>query len=154
MLHLNVKSLFTNVPIEAALSRLKTRLREFHFSCFEVKDFINLTQFCIAQTAFNFDKRFLKKSEGLSISNPLSPIFCDINMHYFVEKLLNLNFKFWMSYVDDTFVFVGYNSDFSIILQTVISIDPNIQFTFKLEKCDKLPFLDVSVTNRDSTVMV
>ena len=41
MLSFDVKSLFTNVPIEGALICLEKRLCEFHYSDVEVNEFVN-----------------------------------------------------------------------------------------------------------------
>ena len=68
VLSLGVKSLFTNVPIEGCLNCLEKRLREFHYSDVEVKEFVNLTKVCISQTTFVFNDIYYKQSEG----NPLA----------------------------------------------------------------------------------
>ena len=48
----------------------------------------------------------------------------------------------WKSFVDET---VGYvkNGSIDIILSKLNSFHPNIQFTYKVEEENKLPFLDV-----------
>lgn len=86
MLSLYVKSFFTNVPIEDALACSETRLPKFHYSDTKIKSFINLTKICTTQTTFEFDNIFLN---NLTIIIPYHN-FCDIYMHYFEEKLLNL----------------------------------------------------------------
>ena len=86
MVFFDVKSLFTNVPIEGALHCLKERLQEFHFSWFEVDELIRLTRTCLSQSTFVFNKKYYHMSEGLAMGNPLSPILSDIYMHYFEVK--------------------------------------------------------------------
>ena len=72
-------------------------------------------------------------------------------MHYFGEKIINLlNFKCWLHYVDDTFIFVENPFDTSAILEISNNIDPHIHFTFKLENHGQFPFLNVLVTRCDS----
>lgn len=65
MLSLDVKILFTDVQIEVDLSRLKTRLREFHYSDTKVKDFINLSKLCIIHYTFEFNSSFHKRSDNV-----------------------------------------------------------------------------------------
>ena len=48
MLSFDVKTLFTNVPIEDALNYLVKRLPEFHYSEVEMKEFVSLTKICIS----------------------------------------------------------------------------------------------------------
>ena len=61
MLSLEVKSLFTNVPLEGPLICLEKRLHEFHNSDVEVKEFANLTKICFSQTIFVFNDKYYKK---------------------------------------------------------------------------------------------
>ena len=44
MLSLDVKSLFTNVPIQGALDCLEKRLREFHYSSIEIEEILDLVK--------------------------------------------------------------------------------------------------------------
>ena len=87
----NVKSLFTNVPINGTLSFLEKRLKEFHYSAFEITELITLTRTCLSQTTFSFQGYFCKQSEGLVMGSPLSPIIADISMLYFENTLFEKN---------------------------------------------------------------
>ena len=151
MLSLDVKSLFTNVPVVGAISCLECRLHEFHYSDIEIREILSLTKLCVENTAFVFNGSFYTQTDGLAMGNPLSPILCDIYMHYFEEVLLSkFNFKCWLRYVDDTFVLVDKNFDRSQLLSLVNSIDPCIQFTHEEESNNKLSFLDVLVSKNGS----
>ena len=151
MVSFDVKSLFTNVPISGALSCLEKRLKEFHYSAFEIDELITLTRTCLSQTTFSFQGHFYKQSEGLAMGSPLSPILADIYMHYFENTLFEkISFPFWTRYVDDTFTLIDtslHNVDH--ILQTMNSIDNNIQFTCEIEKNSVLPFLGTLVYRTD-----
>ena len=48
----------------------------------------------------------------------------------------------WKSFVDDTTGYVK-NGSIDIILSKLNSFHPNIQFNYKVEEENKLPFLDV-----------
>ena len=89
MVSFDVTSLFTNVPVEGAIYCFQKRLCEFHFSYFEIEEFTSLTRACLSQNTFAFDGNFFRMTEGLAMGNPLSPILCDIYMHYFEVKLFD-----------------------------------------------------------------
>jgi hypothetical protein len=147
MLFFDVKSLFTNVPIQGALDCLKVRLREFHYSSIEIDELSNLVELCLRQTAFVFNGEFYSQDDGLPMGSPLSPLLCDIYMYYFEEKLFGVyKFPYWFRYVDDTFVLVSSTADISSLLSLINSIDPCIQFTYEMENNNSLPFLDVLVS--------
>lgn len=124
MVSFDVKSLFTNVPVQGALDCLKTRLQEFHYSYFEIDNLISLTSTCLSQTTFVFQGNFFKMSEGLAMGNPLSPILSDLYMHYFEIKLFKLiQFPFYTRYVDDCFVLLDLSiQDINAILVLLNSI--------------------------------
>ena len=155
MLSLDVKSLFTNIPIEGALCCLEKRLRVFHYSDVEVKEFVNLIKVCISQTIFVFNAEYYKQSEDFSMGNPLYPTLSDIYMYYFEEKISNFfNFKCWMRYVDDTFILIEKSFDINHVLKVANSVDSHIQFIFELENSNTLPFLDVLVIKCNSSFKI
>jgi hypothetical protein len=151
MISFDVKSLFTNVPVEGALKCLEIRLREFHFSSIEIVELLRLTRICLEQNTFVFNGTFFRMTDGLAMGNPLSPILSDIYMHYFEVKLFQaLKFPFYVRYVDDCFVLMDQdNSDISHVLSVMNSIDPCIQFTFEKESNNRLAFLDVLIIRDD-----
>ena len=81
MLSLDVKSLFSNVPIQGVLICLEKRVLEFHYSDVKMKEFVNIAEICISQTTFVFNAKYYKQFKSLSMGNPLSPILSEINMH-------------------------------------------------------------------------
>ena len=81
------------------------------------------------------------------MGSPLSPLLCDIDMHYFGEKLFSVHkFPLWFRCVDDTFVLVPSNTDFSSLLSLVSLINSCIQFTLEVENNNSVSFLDVLVS--------
>ena len=74
MSSLDVKSLVTNVPVKGSLIIQKLRLCEFYYSDTDVNEFINLAKFFTSKNIFEFNGKFYKQSEGLSVANLLSPI--------------------------------------------------------------------------------
>ena len=119
MLSLDVKSLFTNVPIQGAsdcfsnsksMDCLEKRLCEFHYSSIEIEEILNLVHLCVRQTAFVFNGVFYSQIEGLGMGSPFSPLLCDIYLHYFEGKLFSVyKFPYRLTYVDDIFVLVLSN---------------------------------------------
>ena len=88
MLFLNVKSLFTNVPIQGALDCLEKMLNKFHYSSIEIEEILSLIHLSIRQTAFVFNGNFYSQIEGLEMGSPLSPLLYDFYMRYFEKKNL------------------------------------------------------------------
>ena len=139
--------------IQLVLDCQGKRLDEFHYSDTEIKKILNLLHLCVKQKAFIFNDVFYYQIEGLGMGKSLLSLICDIYVHYFEEKLFSVyKFPHWFRYVDDTFVLVPSNTDFSSLLSLVISIDCCIHgikqspFTLEVENDKSLPFLDVLVS--------
>ena len=84
--YLDVKSLFTNIPIQEALDCLEKRLRKFHYSSMEIEEILNLVRLSVSQTTFVFSCVFYSQIEGLALGSTLSSVLCDIYMHYYKKK--------------------------------------------------------------------
>ena len=92
----------------------KKSLREFYYSSIEIEEVLNLVYLCVRLTAFVYNGAFYSQIEGLEMGNPLSPLICDIYMHYFEEKHFNVHkFLHRFRYVNDTFILVPSNTNFS-----------------------------------------
>ena len=64
--------------------------KRFHYSSVEIEEILNLVHLCVRQTAFVFNGVFHSQIEDLVMGSPLFPMFCDIYMHYFEEKLFSV----------------------------------------------------------------
>lgn len=94
ILCLDVTSLFTNVPAEEALNCLKISMRVFQYTEIEIKKILCVTRLYVEEIAFILNDTFYKQLDGIAMDSPISKYLCDIDMHYFEGKLLNiLNIK-------------------------------------------------------------
>ena len=70
-----------------------------------------------------------------------------IHMHYFEKKLFSVQkFSHWFKSVENTFVLIPSNTDFSSLPSLVNSIDSCNQFTLEVENDNSLSFLDILVS--------
>ncbi len=87
------------------------------------------------------------------MGSPISGFLAEITMQKLESMALPLvNPKFWVRYVDDTFVVVK-KDQLETLHNTINSTIPGIQFTLEKEVNNTLPFLDVLVQrNTDGTL--
>ena len=154
----DVKSLFTNVPIQGAIEAVTRALDENQDAPLPVpkRDFISLVRLCVEFGALEFDGIEFKQVEGLAMGSPLSPVLACL----FMEVLEADHFlpiigpdTTWLRYVDDVLIIVDKDQDLSSILGSINSIHPKIQFTSEEEQDHKLPFLDTIIWNRGSKML-
>ena len=78
---LDVVSLFTNVPKEAAVSAVKSRWQEIPPKVkIPWKEFEEDIRLCLDSTDFNFNEKTYFQKRGLPMGFPFSPILADIVM--------------------------------------------------------------------------
>ena len=148
MVSFDVKSLFTNVPLDRTIDIILKRIYdhkelETPITRSEMKEMLTI---CIKNVHFTYNRKIFVQTDGDALGFPLGPVFADIFMIE-LEKILLPDIyiqyiKFWRRYVDDTISYVKIGS-IKHILSLLNSFDENIQFTFESENKGTLPFLDV-----------
>ena len=141
----DVVSLFTNVPLQQALSHLQEIFSE---------DIINLFRHSLTTTYFQWNQTFYEQKDGVAMGSPLSPVIANFYMEKFEEVAIRTAPKqpsCWLRYVDDTFVIWSHGrEELNKFLEHLNRVHPKIQFTMETEENGKLPFLDVLVIKRDN----
>ena len=150
---LDVVSLFTNVPKEAAISAVKSRWDEIRRKVsLPWRDFEEGLRLCLDSTDFNFDGKTYFQKRGLPMGSPFSPVLADLVMDDLEkDRLSNLDFEVpvYFRYVDDIFIMVP-NTHVDRILQIFNTNPLNIEFTLEKEVGGAINFLDVSITRKQN----
>ena len=152
----DVKSLFTNVPLDRTIDIVLKRIYGKHeittnIGCKEMKDLITL---CTKNVLFTFNNEIYQQRDGVAMGSPLGPILAGIIMVELENSIvpkLNSHLQFWKRYVDDTLTIVKEGS-INHVLQQLNSFHPNIQFTFEIESSGRIPFLDILIIRKKSKI--
>ncbi|BHF60089.1 hypothetical protein SprV_0100305000 [Sparganum proliferum] len=149
MVSFDVVSLFTSIPPDLAIDTLDGLLREKYDETdqkLKRVHIIELLELCL-KTFFTFKGQVYEQKKGTPMGSPLSGLIAEAVLQR-LERLVFSSYppKFGARYVDDTFVIIKRSDeqDFKALLN---SIFPDIQFTMEKEVDNRLPFLDVQVTN-------
>ena len=105
LISLDVKSLFTNVPVEIAIDCINEQWIYVSGDCpLPREEFVGTIRFILDSTFFSFNNNFYKQSYGTPMGFPLSPVIADLVMRR-LETVslmsLNLDVAFYFRYVDD-----------------------------------------------------
>ena len=143
----DVKSLFTNVPVDSLLNFMKN---EFSDSVFPINldDFIELIRLCVCEAKFSFENEFFEQKFGLAMGNCLSPVCSNLYMEFFEKYLLRTILPddvIWYRYVDDVLCLWPEDLDLDHFLCQLNNLVPSIEFSIEEEIDFKIPFLDVLI---------
>ena len=111
MVSFDVKSLFTNVPLDRTIDIIWKKIYEKNeivtsITKNEIKEMLIL---CTENVYFTFECRTYVQTDGIAMGSPLGPVLADIFMIELENWLLPNLVKyiiFWKQYVDDTICFV------------------------------------------------
>ena len=153
MISFDVKSLFTNVPLDETIETILQKIYVEKKTKTSVPK-PTLKELIVLSTKhlhFRFNGETYTQIDGVAMGFPLGPLLANIFMISLEEKVLRKvsNYLcYWKRYVDDTYSYV-VPEKIGFVLKELNSYHPNIKFTYELEENNKITFLDV-IINRIS----
>ena len=165
LLSLDVKSLFTNIPVEEAIEVVRTHSTGPNptFSLpVNPEIFCDILKVCTSFNQFCFNGKYYRQIAGVPMGSSLSPAMANIYMEHFENYLLedipvDLRPNLWLRYFDDIFCCFRDISKLDEFLAKLNEIRPTIQFTVELSVLaadggnlpenvtETLPFLELNV---------
>ena len=150
MCSFDVKSLFTNVPLNETINICLDLL----YRCDDItppvikEDLLRkLLVQCTSDVEFSFNGLMYRQVDGVAMGSPLGPILANIFLGYCENSIDDGEWpEFYRRFVDDTFaLFLGDKTDALRFLKRLNAIHPALQFTMECENDCRLPFLYVHV---------
>ena len=146
----DIKSLFTNIPIDECINLLSHELHNLNIDIpIPIDVFLKLLKLAVTNCYFSFNDRFYIQKTGLPMGSPLSPILANIFLEFYerdkLSSVLDFDRNTWLRYVDDVFVILPNTTNIPQLIEQINSLHPSIQFTFEQEQNLSLPFLDIHV---------
>ena len=152
----DVKSLFTNVPlnftIDVILKRIYTNNEiETRIPKNIMKEMLLL---CTKNVHFSYNNSLYMQCDGVAMGSPLGPVIAGIFMvelERMVVPTLKEYLRNWTRYVDDTLTLVREEA-VQFVLSKINNFHKNIQFTYEIEKNNNISFLDVLVIRNNNKI--
>ena len=147
----DVKSLFTNEPLEDLIDFMKDHFKECVFPV-GLEDLLELIKLCVCDAKFCFNGKFYKQKFGLAMGNCLSPVCSNLYMEFFERNLLTTilpNHVKWFRYVDDVLCLWPKSMNLQSFLYDLNKFVPSIKFSVEVEQQNCLPFLDVLIIRKE-----
>ena len=159
MASLDVKSLFTNIPLEETINISCDSLfgSEAKINNFSRNDFEKLLRVALQNNFFNFDGKTYKQTDGLAMGSPLGPSLANAFLCFHETIWLNdcpedFNPVYYRRYVDDIFALFRSPDHLEKFTSYLNSKHKNIKFTYEKESNDSLPFLDILISRSENGI--
>lgn len=152
MVSFDVVSLFTNIPVNLAITIIEEEWHTITQKTSIPRDlFFSMLRFCLIEANyFTYNSVVYRQIFGMPMGNPLSTIIADIVTHKLLQVVLGeLPFtpKIFVKYVDDIFAIIP-NNKMDVMLAALNGFHSKLQFTVELERDGVLPYLDVLVLRK------
>ena len=147
----DVKSLFTNIPIEFVINLILEKIYdENHIDKFygmKKTQFKKLLNWVTKKTVLQFNDSYFEQIDGIAMGIPLTPLMAGVCMNWLISQTSEFKCqpKTFFRYVDDCFAIFSEKSEIVSFFNKLNQIHPQIQFTAEYEIENQLPFLDVLV---------
>ena len=162
MISFDVKSLFTSIPVDLALTIVNKRLQKdqdlAERTNMSISNIMRLLEFVLKHNYFKHNNIHYKQFFGCAMGSPISLVIADLVMEEIEETAIATAPhppKWWFRYVDDSHTCLRKHQ-VDEFHQHLNSINPHIRFTLELRdtKGQGLPFLDTITTRRGTQLEV
>ena len=153
----DVKSLFTNIPVDFTINLILEKLFPENSTLFydmTKKQFKKLLNWTCKSSTFQFNGKFYKQLDGVAMGSPLAPALADICMNWILNSVMKNSKESFVvyRYVDDLFLAFKNQKDINRVFKSFNSINSRIKFTKEIEIENQLPFLDIHLNKTSKNV--
>ena len=149
---LDVDSLFTNVPLDEAITIAVNKVcgRKRKIDGIKKSEFKDMLDIAIKGSIFYFNGSYYRQVDGVAMGSPLGLVLANIFLcHHEMNWLRKCPTSFtpvlYKRYVDDIVVLMDSKKSLVCFFRYMNSKHPNMSFTYETEENDQIPFLDILV---------
>ena len=155
----DVKSLFTNIPLEETIDICLNECERLNIVPFNLtrKQFKAFLDISVKESIFIFGDQLYKQVDGVAMGSPLGPTLANLFLCYHESKwLADCPDEFkplkYSRYVDDCFLAFKSKEQANKFLDYLNKQHKNISFTVEFEENNKIPFLDILITKGEGSL--
>ncbi|XP_062699209.1 uncharacterized protein LOC134284408, partial [Aedes albopictus] len=155
---LDVKSLYTNVPVAYALECIEARWDEVaKYTRIDKRGFLAAVELTLNSTFFVYRGVSYSQTFGVPMGSPLSPVIANLVMERLEQESIRkleghrISMVVYRRYVDDCFC-IARKEHVGKILEVFNGFHDRLQFTVEYEEDGRLKFLDMMLFQNNGRV--
>ncbi|XP_044760307.1 uncharacterized protein LOC123317762 [Coccinella septempunctata] len=151
---LDVKSLYTNIPIDLTKQAIEKNWEKIsQFTKIPKEKFIETIQFIMNNSYFQYEDSFYKQIKGVAMGNPVSSPVAQLVMELIEEKIMEqYGTTFYKRYVDDGII-ITTPDEITKILHHFNNIHESLEFTLEEESNNSINFLDMTIVRGNGELL-
>lgn len=145
---MDVKNLYTNIPIDAGIQCVKNIFEKYPDPKRPDQELLSLLEINLKRNDFMFNEKYYLQIKGTAMGKKFAPAYANIYMaNWEQEVFLKCEKKpaHYFRYLDDIWgIWMGSKEDFDRFVQVLNAHDPSIQLTTEIND-QSIDFLDTTV---------
>lgn len=145
---MDVKNLYTNIPIKAGIQCVKNIFQEYPDPKRPDEELLKLLEINLTRNDFMFNGKFYLQIKGTAMGKKFAPAYANIFMANWEQEVFckcNKKPTHYFRYLDDIWgIWMGSIGEFEEFVQVLSSHDPSIQLTYEMNN-QTIDFLDTTV---------
>ena len=152
-LSLDVKSLYTSIPLISGIKVVKGYCESWGYSTEEVKLIVKGLTCVLFNNYFEFGERTFRQTKGVAMGSPLGPAFANTFMLSIDHEIMSFpGVLHYFRYIDDILVVCDVACDLEDILRRVNNIDEDIKLEY-VEHGQCVDYLDMSLLLNNGSIV-
>ena len=143
---LDIKSLYTNIPVDKCIERMHNYLRKSNTTFpLPISKLIKICTLCTSHCYFQYNNTFYKQKFGLPMGSPLSGVLACIYLEFLESgpfRYIIPNTAHFFRFIDDILLIYPQDPDLHSITDKLNNVEPSLKFTYELVYNYTLLFLD------------
>ena len=145
---LDIKSLYTNVPVDEALKAVEFYFKRHPDNSRPDSTLLHIISTILSNNDFYFNDNLYIQTKGIAMGQPFAPSIANIYVGLMEEQFLQSCSKtplIWLRYIDDIFgIWEGTKDEFYAFISNLNNFNPHLDFTYTISYTS-IEYLDLSV---------
>jgi len=157
MCSFDVKSLFTNIPVDFTVNLILNKVfddKEYKFHGLKRTELRKMLNWTCKNTVLQFNDNYYTQLDGVEMGSPIAPLMADVFMNWLVDNVNKIGCApdILCRYVDDIFCAFDSKDEMDKFFYNLNKVHSSVSFSKEVEADGQLTYLDVLLTKNEKGI--